>query len=944
MPCIHEIDIAKVIEDNASFDCVFVFNSSVACNSYARYIVSHSSQTHIQAISMENFIAWDEFKVRYLSVKVDGKQASSSIIRRIFMQMLLKENARAPFLKKVVPVEYAKDATHLANNIANILSALDMWHKSIEINGIDKDSEDYDYEEIYKRYKSFLANNNLFEQSWLTPNFAASGKRFILLYPNLLEDYIEYESLLVDNPYITLVFLPDTAILHNPNAMIFDNIRGQLHYVALYIRHLLSSGVNATDIAISVGDIDAVLPYLTRELWLYDIEFIVRKGKSILQSSSGKIFDLIYTCYTQDFSFDSVQALLQLKAVPYRVFDANGLQVDWTEALLQKASELHCKCAYYNKNDKIDVFEESFKVLKAVPYYDWYKALKTAVNAMVKAKTFKSIRLAWFKYWVGDNATSLLDKNKWELEATLVIGKAMTVLANLIDIEEHYCNKDDYPIDCPFEFFLNELRSTIYTPQQNKIGVNIFDYKVAACAAFDYNIVLEATENATSVQYKALDFLCEQKRQALKAKTVSLGEQFLCLYNRNNAFFGVSENGLSGYSTANSYLESTKFTDDFYNEKQPFYSLDIVNKELVACVKHNAKDFEPSIMQQKRFDIWKKRTTGTFIARVEPYDCIKKMINKALILCDGTVKITQKDMNSFFFCKRQWLLQNILKIQEEEVYNRPIINKFIIGTLNHSILQEVLNTFKQNNMRLPFVNNDLFDNELDIKAIVSKAVTKVFSLYKNNKGQSLSSMPLVQETILLQKQQFVDNIMNFLHILCKAKSGFCNTKVSSTELELERAYNDEHYTLLGKLDCILQDGDDYIILDFKNTDSSMPSIKSCNISTDVFTSGVIEDFQMPMYVALLDCDIKIAAFISIKSGEMKIIIDKNNKKAYKKYIPTLEIFNEYAKYFTQAILEYNIAPVDEHPSAFSKLNVYRDCPNCQYNNVCRMTFSIAGNH
>ena len=98
-----------------------------------------------------------------------------------------------PLFKSIVPTdkELAKNSIAFTDWLAKNLPALDFWYKCNSIN----DEEDADYELLYKHYSQFLQENKMFEQSWITPDFLAEDKSFVIFWPNIFEDYAEYKKI-----------------------------------------------------------------------------------------------------------------------------------------------------------------------------------------------------------------------------------------------------------------------------------------------------------------------------------------------------------------------------------------------------------------------------------------------------------------------------------------------------------------------------------------------------------------------------------------------------------------------------------------------------------------------------------------------------------------------------------------------------------------------------
>ena len=59
------------------------------------------------------------------------------------------------------------------------------------------------------RYSDFLAKNNMFEPSWIIPDFSSVGKKFVVIYPELLDDYADYIDIFSKTEDFIIVNLPE---------------------------------------------------------------------------------------------------------------------------------------------------------------------------------------------------------------------------------------------------------------------------------------------------------------------------------------------------------------------------------------------------------------------------------------------------------------------------------------------------------------------------------------------------------------------------------------------------------------------------------------------------------------------------------------------------------------------------------------------------------------
>ena len=202
---IEPLEIRKVLKDKLQKkDVIFVFPTDIDTNTWADWVVQNPEESGVKTVDLGRFLPWDNFKEQYLSVRKDGYHAIPSILRKFFVYQILEENAQAKkngdplFFSTIINPKFAENALFFTDWLSKNLTALDMWHKrfveKIKQKGIDPDGEDQDYEKLYQRYCDFLENHKMFEQAWCNPDFAENGTGFVLFYPEILEDFLEYEG------------------------------------------------------------------------------------------------------------------------------------------------------------------------------------------------------------------------------------------------------------------------------------------------------------------------------------------------------------------------------------------------------------------------------------------------------------------------------------------------------------------------------------------------------------------------------------------------------------------------------------------------------------------------------------------------------------------------------------------------------------------------------
>ena len=945
--------IADVLKENLKHkDTIFVFSTDVALVSWAEWCVKNPQASGVKAVALERFIAWDTFKEKYAVAKESGRHAVPAVLRKVFVRNLIEENAAGvrsgkPIFKSIVNPQFADDADSFADWIAKNLPLLKTWYEKFSRYASDHpeaaDDEDEDYLTLYRRYVDFLGES-MFEPAWLMPCFTEEHKKFIIFYPEQLEDFDEYEAVFAAVENITSYVLPEKEV-HTGEVFVYPDARTELRRTALCIRNIVGKSggeLSYEDIALHVPELETYRPYIERELANYRIPFVVRSGERFTVGSAGSIFEDIDECRKNNYSYDSVRRLVLDGRVPWKNKALN-------ESLVREGNRLHCICNYGEKDVWLEALGKSGKSEREL---ELYKRLKKSIEAVTGAKSFERLRTAWLMF-----KNEFLADDEFSVEANNILGRCIAELETLVAIEKDYIEPLGLKLRSPFSFFINELRSKTYRPQDTLSGVSVFDYKVAACAAYPVNIVINCTQDAITVVRKPLGFLTTQKRRALGIRdSDTASSAFIRLYGKfNNAggarsVFSCSEQTFSGFAIPHTYFNiapveknHTPFdeldADDFIlNERKWFLSESDAPRAL-------------SDLQKAQYENWKAssdfslntpcaQSVDTGVKKIIDYVLKERRTLHGSSSEDASVvKITQSDMRDFFPCPRKWLFKSVVKLREDSL-DASLFEKYDQGNINHKILELLFKSFDT----LPVTSEDgtFGERENDIRKLIKEKTydaicDKSFDFYQS---------PIVLRVLEAQSGKFEKIIIDFLHEFCKPGKGFGGCRVVSTEASCEAWESGKRYKYFGKIDCVLSDdAGRIIIVDYKNT--VPPSIASCRADE---TTGTLKNFQCAMYVTLwnLADPVKVdkMVFCSIKNaGDNTVVIDYgDDKKLPESYAPTLSAFDRYASLFYETVENGNPEPVRgvrHGDDALIVPDVYSNCMACDFKTICRTAYTVA---
>lgn len=946
----------------------FVFPSEAVSSLWAQKICGLLG---IRSIAQNRFLAWDRFKEGIIRSEVQDKDPVSAVLRKLFAGDLIKRNAEAvrrgrgnadgepeaalPF-RTLIPPAFAEDGAVFVARIAGMLPSLKLFGARLEAAGTAyrQDDEDRDFTLLEKEYAAFLEKRRLFEPSWERPPLKDREHRYYIFFPEAVEDFAEYEGILKNEPTIRLVRLEKAD---PPPFTAFNSSRAEIRSVILEIRRLHEEqGVPYEDMAVSVPDLESMEPYLLREMSLCDIPLRHRSGRPLGDYGTGKLFSLAGSCVSNNFSFTALKSLLLNERLPWS-------QPSLNKALINFGVLNNCVSAYQDKGRQMDIWIEAFKTTsREERIRQYYMELKNVLSSMTGARTFGDIRKYYFsfrgKWEKKSGATGFLSRDACTDEGDAVLARCIEELSALIQIEEKY---PDLTPSSPFQFFLGVLREKKYVPVQEKAGVNIFPYRVAAAAPFTCHFVLNASQNAATVLYQPLKFLRQDKRKrlGLAAEDADVSGSFFRLYRLGpwetftpRLYISASEQTFSGWAIPHSVFfespppaadvpetpdsstavlpSSQDIAGDFFRQEQNWWAAG-------GCFSPDDTDASfPSRLfsvQKSGFENWQ---TVLNLRGQEPYSFLKYPFPRdtaAVSLLENRILAKQciqneneggqslikasatTDLNVFFFCPAKWLCQKIFEAGDL-VLEAQLMDDASLGLLYHGILKDLFARIRDEDR--VFKQDRLADYNTWIEEITFAAARN----YPAFQG------PLAVPLVVSQAVAITRRIKTLL----KTES-FYFDGYAAADLEFPLRLAQDGILLNGILDRVSVSPDDKpVIIDYK---TGTPPSKAESVGAD---DSPLRDFQMPMYVKLYEAKtgvpVETACFLSINNHDITAIIGSPGKKrglTRDAYQETLDVFDGCTRRFAEAINTLDFAPPEID---------WKVCSECDYRSLCRTTFTL----
>ena len=915
--------IEKIISENIfDLNSVFVFPTQTAADLWAD---KATQVTEVSAVAMERFLAWDDFKSQSVKSHQSDRTSIPSTMRQIFCEMLLAQNAREPFLKSVIPPEYAKNASNFVNWISGILPSLSIWKAYYEHSGKKADDEDSDLLKLFELYSNFLDSHKLFDPAWEKPPFKKDGNHYYIFYPEILSDYTEYKALLENSAEdITLIHLlpqnadEETADLPSvmPKVQFYNNSRSELKAVSLQLREIHAKNkIPWDEIAISVPDLDSYGVYLDRELELYEIPHVIRASKSLASSGAGTFFVQLQNCVANDFNFESLKTLLFNTELPWK-------DLPLSKELIAFGQTNNCICSFVYKNQKNDIWLKSFSDNYGInpelkPYY---QTIKKLAENIVNARSFEKIRTAYFtfrsRFFDMDNCPPMTDR---------LISRCISELGGLIDLERDF---PECTIESPYKFFVNKLNSTQYLEQTDNRGVQILPYKMSAVAPFGCHVILDSSQSALSVVYKQLSFLREDKRRLLlKADAPNTSEVFIRLYAMNSyrhpAIFTCAAKTFTGYSQPTSYLEE----ENYISTEPEYFKEDLYLAERKSLLQDRLPIRQITQTAKDGFDFWIKAQLSSSNFNNKENNALenaKALINKKMIerrFNQDYLRVSVTHLRRFFECERSWLLYYIVNLNELDD-EASLMNQFAQGTLKHKVLELFLNSLKDSGQVLTLENEELPPSHVQLlrKCITSAINDKEYG--RNRKSYLAREVLSTTESALFEEMEKTITSIAFK---------FTGCSVYGTEQKFEYVIEEKKLLCEGTVDCLLQNPEDggLILIDFKSTKGAIPAVIT---QEDLLKNSRVEypDFQMPMYLFLLQNQKKKypvdrCLFFNIKDGQPKEIKLEDFNPVMEKFMEALNVYEEHIR--SQTFFE-------------NPKKDFSECSACAYRTICRKIFTV----
>ncbi len=916
-------NISEILKNHKDSNSVFVFPSEAAAVSRRKEFLS---LTNTRAVRNDRFMSWDSFKEKITLHDFDDKPVNS-VHRKLFTSDLLHKNSEeSPLFSIIVPSGYSKNSHAFIDFICRLLPEL---KGLIDIlNAAPSDSLKADYQILYTHYCRFLSENGLFEPSWVQPDFAKLNKKIYIIYPELIEDFDEYEVELkklgcdVINLSSEYLFSDASA---PPELRVFENTAIESDVILDEISDLLKAGVEAYDIVVTAAD-QSIAENLCFKAQLRGIPLNTRSGKPLAEYPAGRLPEFIRSCSSSGYNIESMKNLLLYRAFRWRdTKNASDLiRFGITNRCLKNTSA----------SKEGDVWADRLKAAKNLKLGNFYRGLKYQIEAIVRASSFEDLSKQ-FQIFVSNFLET--DAGLWDPECEKVFQRSREVLASLKETAGELKN---ISIKDPLSLWIDSLKDKIYVQQQPGPGIDVYPYRVSALINPRVHFIAGLSNDSSSVVSPMFGFLPEQQRNYLGASDKNMTDHFIAAYSESGSDvrFSCSAETPSGAALPpGCFIKGRKIKYVNYSAegscgaefKDPFLAESLWWKD--ACRGTFRPLPELCGTQIDGFNY----ASATFMqpGGLNAADCplpegeLRELIMKGFKEGDeqtGRIRVSASTLDSWSSCPFKSMLFSSLKIYEDEYILKPE-DPFTIGNVMHEVLYELFKRLKKD--KKPFRASDIDK----YKSIIKDSAACVFRRWEDEEnyfyGPAWGAM----------KRRVLSLLDNFPEAELEQYEGYYPY---SMEQRFEYELEDLKIDLVGRIDRISSDSlkpadiDDppgVVIVDYKKSWKGKNGNKKF-IKYDSNNRLLVPErgFQLPFYILLAESaglDVVGTSYYGITEGRHFPVTGKGGVLNEEEIEALLSLTVEYITKMAAAIRDGDFMAV-------------KRCEGCGYRAVCRKRFNV----
>ena len=518
---------AEAIRSNLT-SAIFIFPSEIAANFWRRN-GAYLSENGI--LTGNRFISWDTFKERYLNVRSSAVPVNRTI-RRLFGSFICHENERDRHFRELVPARFSTNSRRFAPSVARIIPSLPSLISDAELGSIDINRHLLsDYRLLLSQYRRFLTSNNLYEPAYVRSEPSHLRERFILMYPDLIEDFPRYADL------ISHVQSVDPRESDNGVFRRFSNSLIEIDWLAEEISTLLAK-VHPGEIVVTVAALEILEPAISEAFRIRSIPIDIRAGRPLSRSPFGSFFVEAGKCVAAGFDLDLVHPLLLDPRIPWRNPGLN-------QELIRFGIDHRC-----GRNGETDIWFERLTAAGQKRLAGYYRSIRDTFTRFVRARDVSALRTIVLSF-----TNDFLDARALPSGPLRVLEAVLESLGKLESMESMI--EDEYLVDDAFSLWTTLLTDQIYVPSSSvrSRAVTFYPYRVAAGINPRYHFVVNSSDPTVRVIHDAYSHLPSHARVGTDRRDVT--DLFLGAYadSGTHVSFSASDVSHSGVQLLPSFLQ-----------------------------------------------------------------------------------------------------------------------------------------------------------------------------------------------------------------------------------------------------------------------------------------------------------------------------------------------------------------------------------------------------
>lgn len=876
-----------------------VFPSELAAQFWRRRLLATGV---LRVVREDRILSWDRFKEQAFDLRTDQAPVNS-VWRELFVRQVLEKNADQPFLTAIVPPAYADNAAAFRQLIGRTLPALRAFVALEEASGDGGWLRALagDLNSIYERYRAFLTDHGLYEPRWLAAAPAFLGGSYLLVFPELAEDWPQFADALAR---CDTVPVPDPA----PDTLVwYENSRHELRSVFSQIGLLLDAGVAAADVVLTVCDLDEMRPRVAEQARLLGIPVSFAAGIPLSQSLAGRLLRAMQEAARSGFAVDALKPLLLTPAVPWKHYPTNAA------AILAGVA-----AGAVGGTGRRDA---GWRRLQPGPERDFTDRLLTVVPSLVQAPSASELRVRYLRF-----ATEFFDADRWNPEDERALQRAVEELRGLAELEQHY----SITVPDPFRFWLEQLEQTMYVPTRREAGVTVAPYRVSAGMNPAYHFVINAHQSATTVRVDPFPFLSDAQREQLGERTGArdLTDLFLAGYacSGDSVRFSGSAESFSGpalqpglFVVSGAAAPPPELApDSWYHERSAqwvpagtVYPLQRAGARAYSLTEgRSGADFTRSTIESEELQ-------ASLLSRQSP------------MRSPGFLLFSAGDLERFFACPFGYLLSRPLALRDLD-FSVDTDSPRELGTLYHDTLEAFFKELSASGA--PFQESRLDEYAARLRALLAE---------KSQRAKMIP--PEAHEARLPFYERVVDRVLEIdAHLIDGHVPQYVEAWERVTLPELQTV-------LVGRIDRVTRSPEGTLTLvDYKK--GGTPSARELNAGSRSVTgvrdlpedarageAARLQSVQIPLYVLLLSSHgerVETAALVSLEKDGLVAVMASPDGPVAKKAVMDHQRMEE-----IQLLLRDRI----RQTGASIRDGDYRcadECTACPFRGVCRAAFVV----